>query len=119
MTTLLINLAGVTLILAIVWWFWLYNPSAPVKASASDHITVENGVYQPAHIQVAAGKPVTLSFLRKDASGCAEEVIFPDLDVSKSLALNEATSVELPSLKAGTYSFHCQMNMYRGKLVVS
>ncbi|NND00659.1 MAG: cupredoxin domain-containing protein [Gammaproteobacteria bacterium] len=119
MTTLLINLAGVALIVAIVWWFWLYKPSEPVTADASNHITVENGVYQPARIQIAAGKPVTLSFLRKDASGCAEEVIFPDLDVSKSLALNEATSVELPSLENGTYPFHCQMNMYRGELIVT
>jgi len=28
MTTILINLTGVALIVAIVWWFWLTKPPA-------------------------------------------------------------------------------------------
>jgi len=119
MTTLLINLVGVALIVTIVWWFWLYNPSEPVSANASDHIMVKDGVYQPSRIQAPSDQAVTLSFVRKDPGSCAEEVIFPDLDISRSLTLNETTRIELPSLAAGTYPFHCQMNMYRGELIVS
>ena len=57
-------------------------------------------------------------FLRKDASPCAETVIFPDLDISATLALGKTASVALPPLPAGEYAFHCQMQMYRGVLIV-
>lgn len=114
---LFINLAGFALIALIVWWFWLYQPSETVLDESLD-ISVDNGVYQPARLRIPAGESVTLQFLRKDESPCAETVIFPQLDISATLPLGKPVSVELPPLAAGEYPFHCQMQMYRGVLLV-
>lgn len=115
----LVNLGGILCIAGIVWWFWLYKPkTAEVSGEKPAMVTVENGVYQPARIQFPANRALALEFFRKDASPCAEMVIFPDLAISQELAINKATPVRLPPLKPGNYEFHCQMNMYRGELVV-
>lgn len=119
----LINLLGLALIALIVWWFWLYRPAEPSAnlapaSSAELSILVENGVYLPARIQLPAKKPVTLKFLRKDPSPCAEMVLFDDLNLSQELPLDQLTDVALPALAPGHYSFTCQMRMYRGELVV-
>lgn len=115
---LLVNLAGLALIALIVWWFWLYRPAEAALADEAVEITVENGVYQPARLRVAPQTAVTLRFLRKDESPCAETVIFPDLDISTSLPVGKPTTVQLPPLEPGEYAFHCQMQMYRGVVKV-
>ena len=118
-----INLAGLALIALIVWWFWLYQPavvSASQSASDPEELTirVENGVYLPARVQLPADQPITLRFLRKDSSPCAEMVLFDDLGVTQQLPLDQLIEVALPALSPGRYPFTCQMQMYRGELVV-
>lgn len=115
---MLINILGLSLIALIVWWFWLYKPSEASIAKDDIVIRVENGTYQPSRIKVSAGQPVTLTFLRKDASPCAATVVFPDSEVSEELPLNKAKAIILPAMSRGEYAFTCQMQMYRGKLVV-
>ena len=119
MSLLLVNLAGFALIALIVWWFWLYQPPQTQWQGKPLVITVANGSYSPAHIQVPAGQPLTLQFIRKDPSPCAETVVFPDLQISETLPLDEAKTVRLPPLASGNYPFHCQMQMYRGQLNAS
>ncbi|RLA44763.1 MAG: cupredoxin domain-containing protein [Gammaproteobacteria bacterium] len=116
---LLINILGLLLIALIVWWFWLYKPSEASIAEDGIVITVENGTYQPSRLKVSAGQPVTLTFLRKDASPCAATVVFPEADVSEELPLNKAKAIVLPAMRKGEYPFTCQMQMYRGTLVVN
>ncbi len=115
---LFINLLGVLLIVAIVWWFWLYKPETSSAETGNLLITVENGVYQPARVRIATGKETSITFLRKDASPCAEALIFPDLDISEELPLDREKIIRLPALQSGSYPFHCQMKMYKGELVV-
>ncbi|WP_019531439.1 cupredoxin domain-containing protein [Dasania marina] len=116
---LMINLAGLLLIALIVWWFWLYKPTAVVATEQGPvTVLVENGSYQPARIQLPAGQATTLRFMRKDASPCAKMVVFSDLEISAELPLNEATDISLPAMAAGHYAFTCQMQMYRGELIV-
>jgi plastocyanin domain-containing protein len=81
-------------------------------------IIVDNGVYTPARIEVPAGRPVTLCFLRKDPSPCAEKVLFDALGVSAELPLGKPVMMTVTPDKPGEYEFTCQMGMYRGKLVV-
>ena len=114
----LINLAGLILLGLIVGWFWFSKPKARVVAGAGPiDVIVGNGVYTPARIQVPTGKPVTLRFLRKDPSPCAERVLFDDLDVSADLALGTPTEVTITPETPGDYQFTCQMRMYRGVVV--
>ncbi len=120
---ILINVSGLLLIALIIWWFWLYKPREANVGEASVNenslvITVENGVYQPSRLKVSSGQSTTLTFLRKDASPCAATVIFPDAELSEELPLNKTKAIVLPPMQAGEYPFTCQMQMYRGTLVV-
>lgn len=114
----MINILGLLVIALIVWWFWLYKPKETELGGDELTIIVDSGTYQPARIKVHSNQPTTLQFIRKDASPCAEMVLIPDLDISDSLPLNKLKQIQLPALKAGSYPFHCQMQMYRGELVV-
>jgi plastocyanin domain-containing protein len=120
MITLLVNFIGLALIATIVWWFWLAKRGgAPgEKIAESTVILVKDGVYEPDRIQISAGTETTLHFRREDPSPCAEYVVFGDFDVSAQLALERDTEVIIPAAEAGEYAFTCQMQMYRGTLVV-
>ena len=116
---LMINILGLLCIALIVWWFWLYKPTAVVAAEQGPiTVLVANGSYQPARIQLPAGQATTLRFIRKDASPCAKMLVFNDLDISAELALNQTTDISLPAMAPGHYAFSCQMQMYRGELIV-
>jgi len=114
----LMNLAGLISIGLIVWWFWLYRPEV-LRAAGSQpiEIIVADGVYTPARIEVPAGKPVTLRFLRKDANPCAEKALFDGLGISADLPIGKPRDVVVTPPQPGEYEFTCQMRMYRGVLV--
>ncbi len=119
----LVNLSGIALIALIVWWFWLYRPAVlatNVAMAGAQELTilVENGVYLPERIQLPAGQPATIRFLRKDPAPCAETVVFDSLNINHELPLDQSTEINLPALSAGLYPFTCQMQMYRGELMV-
>ena len=115
----IVNLFGLVLAVFIVWWFWI-SKSGSIARTEGDtiSITVDGGVYTPSTIRVPAGKRVTLRFLRKDPSPCAEKVIFTGLDVSADLPVGEPYDLSITPDKPGEYDFTCQMAMYRGKLLV-
>jgi plastocyanin domain-containing protein len=115
---LIINIAGLLLIALIIWWFWLYKPKATQLANSDFVILVENGIYTPSRIKLPANRSISLEFLRKDESPCAEMLLVPDLHISEVLPLNKAKKIVLPAMTAGKYNFHCQMQMYRGQLIV-
>ena len=110
--------AGLGLVGLELWWF-LFHRNAHTAQSAdgiqSIDITVDGG-YSPNHVVVQAGQPVRLKFLRKDPSGCLEQVILPDFNKARDLPLNQAVTIEILPKKAGRYRFHCGMNMFRGTI---
>lgn len=118
MSTILVNIGGVVLIAGIVWWFWMKKPATTQQAEGPIEIVVDNGVYTPSRIQVPKQKPVTLRFVRKDPSPCAQKVIFDQLNKAVDLTVDEPTEVTLTPPDSGEYSFTCEMQMYRGTLVV-
>lgn len=116
---MIINLLGLLLIALIVWWFWLYKPQAVLANKNTVTVVVDNGTYEPSRIRLLAGQNTTLRFLRKDASPCAATVVFADFDISEELPLNKPKDISLPPLASGEYPFTCQMQMYRGALIVN
>lgn len=113
-----VNLAGLALIVLIIWWFWLYQPAAGIKADkAPVEIRVKDGVYQPARIEVPIGTEIQLKFIREDASPCASTVVFHGLGISEDLPVNQPKIVTLRIAKPGEYKFTCQMQMYQGLLI--
>mgnify|MGYP000202215624 FL=1 len=114
---IVIDIIGLLLIVAVVYWFWLSQPKAK-KASDKIIVAVEHGVYDPSVIEISAKQPLKLEFLRRDDSPCAEIVQFKDLDIGAELPLNKSYILDIPPLGSGVYEFTCQMGMYRGKLLV-
>jgi len=118
----LVVVVGLILIGLELWWFLgRHGGGTAARGDGTGlqelTITVKGG-YQPSRIQVRAGQPLRLSFHRLDPSGCLAQVIFPDLQRSVDLPLDAVTSLDLPPLEAGTYPFHCGMNMVRGVMEV-
>ena len=116
---MIVNLTGILIIGLIVWWFWIKKPKAFKSSSDVINITVENGVYTPARIEMKQGEKIKLVFLRKDPSPCAEKVIFDDLGINLDLPLNKPVEVDLQPASSGEFAFTCQMKMYVGSLVVN
>ncbi|MCW9003877.1 MAG: cupredoxin domain-containing protein [Gammaproteobacteria bacterium] len=114
----LVNIAGIVLLIFIIWWFWLSRPDIVRSSSSIINIKVADGKYVPAYIEIAKGKEVTLRFQRTDPSPCAEIVRFDDLGVRMELPLNEPRDVHLCIESAGQYGFSCDMKMYQGTLIV-
>jgi plastocyanin domain-containing protein len=116
---MLFNILGLLVIVFIVWWFWLAKPRAGAAIeNGVVEVIVENGVYTPSVIQVSRGQPLTLRFLRRDPSPCAEKVIFSNLNINADLPINEPKDIQLNVDTPDSYEFTCQMGMYRGKLLV-
>lgn len=115
----LVNLAGVLLILLIVWWFWLYRASAQGQIRHGVvEVHVKDGAYDPSFLTARVGEPLRLRFVREDATPCAEYVLFEDFGLQQQLPLNEAVEFSLTPDRAGDFDFTCQMRMYRGVLRV-
>ena len=116
---MIVNLIGVSLIGLIVWWFWIKKPPSLKASSNRIDVLVDNGVYTPSRIEVKLGQAVTLIFLRKDPSPCAEKVIFEELGLSLDLPVNKSAELMIKADEAGEYIFNCQMKMYLGSLIVT
>ena len=107
------NVTRAALIALIVWWFWLY------QAKEVGLKVVQNETYKPSRINIIANQATELHFLRKNASPCAEVLIFADLDISTSPPVNKSMTIKLPALARCEYEFHCQMQLNRGWLPVA
>lgn len=116
-----VAVAGVGLIGLELWWFLLSKTKAQTAQTTdgiqSIDVTVDGG-YSPNQIGVRAGQLVRLNFLRKDPSSCLEQVILPDFNKAVDLPLDQLVTVEFVPEKAGDYTFHCGMNMFRGTITV-
>lgn len=112
------NFVGIGLIVFIIWWFWLSKPKSVAIRENRVDIQVANGVYTPARIEIPVGTSVTLRFFRKDASPCAEKVVFEAFGIVEDLPLDRPYEINLTADKVGEFEFTCQMKMYRGTLVV-
>lgn len=123
MTTaqLIVNVAGVALIAAIVWYFWLYRKEgvqvAEMAGVQQATIRVKGG-YDPDVIVVKKGKPVRLQFSREESSLCSEMVIFDRIGQSAKLPEGEIVNIDFTPTEVGEIPFQCQMGMLRGKVVV-
>ncbi|HEX9976569.1 MAG TPA: HAD-IC family P-type ATPase, partial [Dehalococcoidales bacterium] len=59
-----------------------------------------------------------LIFDRREAGDCRSRIVFPDFQVSKTLAPFAKTTLEFTPDKAGQFGFACGMNMLHGTLIV-
>lgn len=114
---LAVNVAGLALAGFIVWWFWIARPRTERAGTGPVEIVVADGVYSPSRVEVPAGRPVVLRFVRRDPSPCAEKVLIDAAGVAAELPLGEPREVVVTLPEPGEYEFTCDMRMYRGTLV--
>ena len=122
MIKLLVLVAGLALILFILWWFFANHEKSGVKAQRVGnrqevHITV-NGGYSPGTVVLEKGIPARLIFNRVDPSPCVDQVVFPDFGVQADLPMKEDYVIDITPDKSGEFGYACGMNMLHGKLVV-
>lgn len=113
-----IILAGGALSMTFVYWFFFMKKEEVVKANEKIEIIVSGG-YKPSTIEIPVNKKTEISFLRKDASSCLEEVVLSEFKIKKFLPVNKKVSIEIKPEKKGVYDFSCGMNMFHGKLIVN
>lgn len=120
MAYLWLNLIAIIFIALTLWWFLLGKREVKVYSAMNNVaiILVKDGVYEPAQLRVAARHIIILRFLREDPTPCAEVVVFPQMNRSYFLPMNEVLEILLDPQPAGVIDFSCQMGMYRGKLIV-
>lgn len=118
MISVIVNLAGIALIIFIIWWFIIKKPKPKRVVNNTVDILVKDGVYEPSLIYAKAGNMLQIRFLREDETPCSEYVVFNDFDVSAKLPLHKHHEITLDLKKPGEFAFACQMGMYRGTLVV-
>ena len=117
-----VTVGGIAVIGFILWFF--FGPKATTSArddaaGVQEIEVVVRGGYSPDRIEVSQGRPVRLTFIRKESNPCTEQVILGDFGISRTLPEGERVPVEFTPDKAGEFTFHCGMNMVRGKLVVT
>ena len=120
-TQILVNLAGLALIVLIVWYFWLYRREGLHVSEVGDVQEVQikvKGGYDPDVIVVKQGKLVRLHFNRQESALCSEMVIFDKIGQSAKLPEGETVTIEFTPQAAGEIPFQCQMGMLRGKVIV-
>ncbi len=116
-----VTITGLTLIVLIVWFFWLKKAKGTQAADvggSQEVLIVVKGGYTPDTIVVERGRPVRLNFRRDETASCSEMVMLPDFDKSANLPTGETVAIEFLPENAGEYEFSCQMGMLRGKLIV-
>ncbi len=115
-------LIGGLALMAFTLWFF-FGPRASEKAAAVGGVqqikVIVQGGYSPDRIEVKRGQPVRLLFRREESTACTEQVIFGDFGLSAMLPQGQEVPVEFTPDKTGEFTFHCGMNMVRGKLIVT
>ncbi len=80
-------------------------------------LVIENVRFSPQVLQVPADTPVRILVDRRENNACSDQVAIPQLGVLVNVAPNSVTPIELPAVKAGTYTLTCGMGMMSGQLV--
>lgn len=103
---------------------WGKSARAATPAARGPHAGIQratvviDGAYSPAAVSVKSGRPVELTFIRKEAVGCGDVLQFPSLRLTRTLKAGQKTVVAFTPKKSGTIAFTCGMGMYRGQVVV-
>jgi plastocyanin domain-containing protein len=82
-------------------------------------VTVNGEGFNPSTIKVEKGHPLSLVFYRVERDGCGAEVVFPALNIRRTLPLKRNVTVKFTPKESGEIAFSCGMNMMKGKIVAN
>ena len=86
-------------------------------AQAARVVVNEHG-YEPATVTLRAGTSARITFVRTTDKTCGTEVVFPSLNITRALPLNEPVVIEFTPAQPGDIAFACGMNMLHGTVIV-
>jgi plastocyanin domain-containing protein len=84
----------------------------------SVRINLTDRGYQPSSFRLKKGVPARVTFIRKTADECGEEIVIPAYNIRRFLPVGKALLVRFTPTKTGTFDFACGMDMLHGKLIV-
>lgn len=116
MDKIIVTITGLLSILGIFWFF--FGKKDEVQEAGEAVTIIVDGGYKPSTIKLKQGKPVKLTFLRKDPSTCLEEVVLADYKIKQFLPLNKPVTITLNPPHPQTSEFRCGMNMFHGRIIV-
>lgn len=88
---------------------------AVIKGDYQEATITVNGGYLPETLEVKAGLPLKLTFTQ-GTSSCDSVIVLSFANLKIDVTSGPQT-VDLPSLKPGTYNYSCWMNMLQGRIV--
>jgi membrane fusion protein, heavy metal efflux system len=88
------------------------------EVAQTARVVVNEQGYEPAKLTLRAGALARITFVRTTDKTCGTEVVFPSLNIKRTLPLNESVVIEFTPAKAGAIAFACGMNMLHGTVVV-
>lgn len=94
------------------------SSSAVTPTVQSVQVEVTEMGFEPATVNVKAGMPVRVTFIRRTDKTCATEVVIPSQAVRRALPLNQPVEWEFTPAAAGAIAFACGMDMFKGTIVV-
>jgi heme/copper-type cytochrome/quinol oxidase subunit 2 len=104
---------------------YLQQATQEVKAEAiivGDHqevdLTIANSAYSPNVIVAKKGVPLKINVKAEETAGCGSEIVIPDFKIRKIVGAGTSGVIELMPSEAGTFKFHCSMDMAKGKIIV-
>lgn len=116
MEKLIVTALG-TVSVIVIYWFFFGKKEVSMEVNDTFTIIVDGG-YKPSTIKIKQGKKTTLTFIRKDANSCLEELVFPDFKIKEYLPMNKPVTITLSPIQKGTSVFHCAMNMFHGRIEI-
>ncbi|MBI3930271.1 MAG: cupredoxin domain-containing protein [Armatimonadetes bacterium] len=94
-------------------------PQAASPQAGKLHVEVTDQGFVPASLEVQAGAPVELEFVRRTDKTCATEVQSKELGIPPTkLPLNQPVTVRFEPPESGRYTYACQMDMIKGTVIV-
>ncbi len=82
-------------------------------------IVVGKKGYEPATVNLQAGAPVELSFVRTSDETCGTEIVLQELGIRRDLPLNDPVLIVITPEKTGEIAFGCGMGMLTGRILVT
>lgn len=81
-------------------------------------IEVNDRGFSPSSVDIAPGEPVELEFTRTTEETCASSVVFPELGVTRELALNQPVRIAVPAEQPRTLAFQCGVGNHRSAVII-
>ena len=97
------------------------SPAAAAPAARREQrivIAVTKNGFEPASVQLKAGRPVRLVVTRKVERTCATDIVVKEYGIKKPLPLNRPVEVRFTPRKPGVIRYACAMDMIAGSLIV-